>query len=130
MNNPALSKQVIVVRKDLELSKAKFGVQVAHASIWAFLAADRANPAVKDWIETMAPSNVCPIFTKICLVVKNEKELFSIYEKAVNAGLPASLIKDEAYTELEKPEFTACGIGPAWNEEINAITRKLQTYRG
>ncbi|MEK6863038.1 MAG: peptidyl-tRNA hydrolase, partial [Nanoarchaeota archaeon] len=57
-------KQVILVRKDLKLSKGKLSAQCAHASVEAVLRSDKEK--VNEW----------RIFSKkVILKVKDEKEL-------------------------------------------------------
>jgi PTH2 family peptidyl-tRNA hydrolase len=66
------------------------------------------------------------VFTKICVSVNSEQELLDIYEKAKNAGLPCTLIKDAGFTEFNGvPTYTAVAIGPDEVEKIDAITKNL-----
>ncbi|WP_291909508.1 aminoacyl-tRNA hydrolase [Chitinophaga sp. CB10] len=123
-------KQVIVMRKDLNMRKGKMIAQGAHASM-AFLTRQAViegntlhtplrNPEeVQEWISLG--------FTKICLSVDSEEELVRIYEQAVADGLIASLITDSGYTEFGGvPTKTCCAIGPNRNEEIDRITKELK----
>lgn len=53
----------------------------------------------------------------------------SIYEKAKEKGLICSLIKDSGRTEFGGVEtITCCAIGPAWSDELEGITDKLQLF--
>lgn len=116
-------KQVIVIRKDLNMRKGKMIAQGAHASMKVFL--DRGylwessacgffglkpkigfeippkklTPEMIEWIEG--------IFTKICVSVDSEKELLDVYNKAKTADLPCALIEDSGATEFK---FTLCKI--------------------
>jgi PTH2 family peptidyl-tRNA hydrolase len=67
-------------------------------------------------------------FTKICVYVNSEQELLDIHQKAVDAGLPASLIKDAGFTEFKEPTFTSVAIGPDDPEKIDLITGQLPLY--
>ncbi len=127
-----ISKQVIVMRKDLNMRKGKMIAQGAHASMKAILdimikvpAEDEKTlyyddkPALKDWIEGR--------FTKICLSVDSEQELLDVYEKAKEASLICALIQDAGLTEFGGvPTYTCCAIGPEWSEKIDEITGHLK----
>jgi len=109
-------KQVIVVRTDLKMGKGKLAVQVAHASIAAFLEAGFF--AKRKWLAQG--------MKKVVLKVGSEKELLELYEKARKKKLPCALIKDAGLTQLEPGTVTALGIGPAEDEKIDEITGGLK----
>jgi len=128
------SKQVIVLRKDLNMRKGKFVSQGAHAAVKALLdigtivpdeSGSRTltipigkNTSIEDWL--------LGAFTKITVYVNSEQELMEIYGKAVKAKLPAALITDAGRTEFNGvPTRTGCCIGPAWSDEIDDITASL-----
>lgn len=112
-------KQVIVLRKDLNMRKGKMVAQGAHASTRAFVAATKMYPAAAhEWYEGLA--------TKIGVGVDSEAELWEAYTKAVQAGLPAAMIKDAGLTEFKEPTNTAVAIGPAPAEHIDPITGHLK----
>jgi PTH2 family peptidyl-tRNA hydrolase len=113
-------KQVIVVRTDLEMSKGKLAVQVAHASvIAAFEAYNNYYEWFKEWWESGQK--------KIVLRVPSEKELLELYEKAQRRRLPISLVVDAGLTELPAGTITALAIGPAPDDKIDEITGHLKT---
>jgi len=109
-------KQVIVLRKDLNMRKGKCVAQGSHACLYAYL---QASQEVRDaWIGRQ---------TKICVGVNSEAELVEIYNQAKTAGLPCVLIKDAGLTEFHGVEtLTAVGIGPAEDEEVDKITGELK----
>ncbi|MBS3169246.1 peptidyl-tRNA hydrolase Pth2 [Candidatus Woesearchaeota archaeon] len=108
-------KQVILVRQDLKLPKGKLAAQAAHASVEAVLKSDPKN--VKAWRnEGMA---------KIVLKVKDEKELIAYFQKAKECGLVSSLITDAGRTVVAPGTKTCAAIGPAEEEEIDALTGTL-----
>jgi PTH2 family peptidyl-tRNA hydrolase len=125
------SKQVIVMRKDLNMRKGKMVAQGAHASMKAVLdlMSDKNEKmtlhlgqpgyeAMKDWIEGR--------FTKVCLSVNSEKEMLELYQKAKEKGLICSLITDAGLTEFGGvPTKTCIAIGPNWSNEIDEITGHL-----
>jgi len=126
------SKQVIVMRTDLNMRKGKMVAQGAHASLKAILDKMKYKPqnnalflemedgsALEDWVEGK--------FTKICLGVGSEKDLVEIYNRAKQAGLICSLITDAGLTEFNGvPTKTCCAIGPNWSDEVDVITGDLK----
>jgi len=121
-----LPKQVIVLRKDLNMRKGKMVAQGAHASLAVILDELRKvswnekilPPAVLGWLNGR--------FTKIVVSVDSEQELFDIHRKAQEAGIPCSLIQDAGFTEFKEPTYTAVGIGPEYPEKVDSITGDLK----
>src|SRR5262245_25056436 len=110
-------KQVIVLRKDLNMRKGKMVAQGAHASMKVFFdrlvaSADGAqrtwtvaHPAEQNWIG--GP------FTKVVVGVDSEAALLEVYEKARAAGLLCALVQDAGRTEFGGvPTYTAVAVGP------------------
>ena len=134
-------KQVIVIRKDLNMRKGKMCAQAAHASMKVFF--DRKHfykykdsaeddyevdedycefyisPEEKEWIEGL--------FTKVVVGCNSEIELLFLYNKAVAQQIPCALITDAGLTEFHgKATTTAIAIGPAKSETIDKITGYLK----
>ena len=109
-------KQVIVVRSDLKLSKGKLAAQAAHASLEAYLRAD------KDAISQWEAAGV----KKIVLKVQDLKELMEVYDRLKAAKLKPSLIKDAGHTEVEPGTVTCVGVGPAEENQVDKITGHLK----
>lgn len=107
-------KQIIVVRKDLKLSKGKLAAQVAHAAVEA---AEKSKWK-KEWLKDMQKKSV--------LGCSNLEELMEIYNNAKERGLPVSLIKDAGRTEIPPGTTTCIGIGPAPEEYIDKVTGRLK----
>ena len=122
-------KQVIVMRKDLNLSKGRLVAQGAHASI-AFLTnkmkENISNPEALWWVNlTQAEKEwVYGTFFKICVGVSDEKELLDIGSKAVNEGLNVKYIQETA--GFDEPTFTCLAIGPDYSSKIDPITGYLK----
>jgi peptidyl-tRNA hydrolase, PTH2 family len=127
-------KQVIVMRKDLNMRKGKMIVQGSHASMKVFfdrmwkqydevdclfhLESRSLSDAMIEWFEGT--------FTKICVSVNSEAELLEIYEKTKTANLPIALIEDIGLTEFNGvPTKTCLAIGPDESEKIDIITGHL-----
>ncbi|MCW3462599.1 aminoacyl-tRNA hydrolase [Chitinophaga nivalis] len=123
-------KQVIVMRKDLNMRKGKMIAQGAHASI-AFLTRQAVVEGHTFRTHVRNPEELTEWmtkgFTKICLSVDSEEELERIYQLAVEDGLNATLITDSGLTEFGGvPTKTCCAIGPDLNESIDRITKDLK----
>ncbi|MEM3395741.1 MAG: peptidyl-tRNA hydrolase Pth2 [Thermoplasmata archaeon] len=112
-------KQVMVVRKDLRLSKGKLAVQVAHAAITA---AEHCKKHRKEWFESWFAEGQ----KKVVVEVENLDALLFHYEMAKREGLPVSLIEDAGLTEIPPGTITCIGIGPAPAELVDKITGKLK----
>lgn len=128
-------KQVIVMRHDLQMRKGKMIAQGAHASM-LFLLDDcliqkmslfggrntfitPISEIARYWIENS--------FTKICVRVESEEELFEIHQRALDAGLVSHLVTDKGLTEFDGvPTHTCCAIGPDEAEKIDEITGGLK----
>lgn len=120
-------KQVIVMRKDLNMRKGKMIAQGAHAAVMSLtqlmhfendtLMINNASKELVAWLMTG--------MTKIVVSVNSEHELMELYHKANRAFLPVSLVKDAGKTEFKEPTYTCLAIGPAESEEIDKLTGEL-----
>jgi PTH2 family peptidyl-tRNA hydrolase len=108
-------KQVILVRKDLKLSKGKMATQVGHASVEGVLKSDKDD--VKRWKDQG--------MKKAVLKVADLTELMKYKEQAEDAGLVTGIIVDAGRTELAPGTVTCIVIGPDKEEKIDKITGKL-----
>ena len=129
------TKQVILIRKDLNMRKGKMIAQGAHASMKVLLDLMRkyntdddttvyhlefgGDCALHDWLEGE--------FTKVCLGVGSLMELLSYHDMAAKKGIPCSLITDSGHTEFSgTPTETAVAIGPFDAVAIDEITGGLK----
>ena len=124
------TKQVIVLRKDLNMRKGKMVAQGAHASMKVFF--DRVEycdhgemkingitPQMDVWINGL--------FTKVCVSVNSEDELLAVYEQAKMLGIPCSIIQDAGLTEFGGINtYTAVAVGPDDAEIIDSVTGNLK----
>jgi peptidyl-tRNA hydrolase, PTH2 family len=120
-------KQVIVIRKDLNMRKGKMVAQGAHASMAAILnlARREANDLIIPLDARIEPW-LTGKFTKICVSVNSEAELLAIHEKASANGLVTSLILDAGLTEFGGvPTHTAVAVGPDTAAKVDLITAQL-----
>lgn len=121
------AKQVIVMRKDLNMRKGKMIAQGAHAAMKVLLDRGRLDggtftfsttPALAAWLGGR--------FTKVCVSVDSEAALDDVAARAMAAGLPCAIIVDSGKTEFNGvPTKTCVAVGPAWPAEVDAITGGL-----
>lgn len=129
-------KQVIVMRKDLNMRKGKMIAQGAHASVDALLSLFNCTEAGGKTTFTVTYGEESPLaewlnglYAKICLYVNSEEELVALYHhiQAENPKIPVSMIVDAGLTEFHGRETRTCiGIGPWWADEIDVFTRDLR----
>lgn len=110
-------KQVLVIRKDLNMRKGKMVAQGSHACLKASMSI-LGSRKLADWIEDGQ--------TKICVSVDSLEELLMIHENAKLANLPRAIVLDAGKTEFNQPTYTAVAIGPADDAEIDKITGHLK----
>lgn len=109
-------KQVILVRKDLNMSKGKIAVQCAHASAEAVLKSNKEK--INEWRQ---------FSKKVVLKVDNENDLLRYKKEAEKLKLVTALIRDAGLTEIPENTLTCLAIGPDDDEKIDKITGKLKT---
>lgn len=132
-------KQVIVMRRDLNMRKGKLVAQGAHASVGAFLKlftethqADGSTSLSLQYADdSFLASWLDGTFAKICLYVDSKEDLVNLYRrvKAENPDIPAELVEDAGLTEFHGvPTLTCLAIGPYWSDEINKFTGDLKLF--
>ena len=127
-------KQLIIARKDLNMSSGKLSVQVSHASM-AFLTRmiiNNINPQIRPLQRLFSGTGdyetypitidknlyeqwIADSFTKVLCQAKNKYQLLKAAEMAKNLGMVEGkdyfLIKDNCLTELTPEEIDENGIG-------------------
>ena len=131
-NHDKMVKQVIVIRKDLNMRKGKMCAQAAHSSMKSILG-DRDSY----WIETSDNISI-PLdsylkewlfgnYTKIVVGCDSEEELKYLHLQAIQSMIRTALITDIGLTEFhDVPTYTALAIGPHKADEIDRITGHLK----
>src|SRR5574343_31607 len=129
-------KQVIVVRKDLNMRKGKLAAQVAHASMKVILdkmerrrLGNTKYSEVSFLLEDDEPLDLwlSNRFTKVVVSVDSEKELEDIYNKASALNVPCSYIIDAGLTEFGGvPTATCAAVGPFDPDTIDIICGHLK----
>lgn len=123
-------KQVVVLRRDLKMGAGKASAQAAHASLGCLIGPELLqtgyaisfNQLVKDWINSGQK--------KVCLRVNSEEELLKLeIEVRENTKIPYSIIQDSGKTKFHGvPTYTAIGIGPGYEDDIDKLTKHLKLY--
>ena len=151
-------RQLIIARKDLQMSPGKLAAQVSHASM-AFLTnmVRHGDMGKRMSVETgktdiysirikmrsdIYEDWLCGIFTKTICEAKNRNQLMKAVTIAEEIGLKEEtdffLIKDNCLTELEPEEADGDGVGrtltcigfrPLPDDIAHQISRKYQLYR-
>jgi PTH2 family peptidyl-tRNA hydrolase len=121
------AKQVIVMRKDLNMRKGKMVAQGAHASLKVLLERGQlADGTFAFAVDAPMAAWLSGRFTKVCVGVDSEAALDAIVARARAAGVPCALITDAGATEFHGvPTKTCCAVGPGWIEDVDAITGEL-----
>ena len=112
-------KQVIVVRKDLQMGIGKLVGQACHACLGASEKARRHDASIwKRWLKEGGK--------KVVVKVNSLEELLDLEQEAKKVGLPYDLIVDRGLTQIPPNTPTSLGIGPAKDVMIDRITRNLK----
>ena len=128
-------KQVIVVRRDLNMRKGKMCAQVAHASA-GFLRETcfELRGSYLTWdteylcldIDSTEEQWFTSDYRKVVLHVRTEEELLALAERSRQAGLTTYLQYDGGATEFKGVKTLTClAIGPDYAKKIDPITGKL-----
>jgi len=103
--------------------------QGAHASLKVLVDAGALDAERTTFAMPLTPAAAAWLggrFTKVCVSVDSEAALEAIVEQARAAGVPCALIVDAGKTEFHGvPTKTCCAVGPAWSDEVDAITGGL-----
>jgi len=109
-------KQVIVIRKDLKMSKGKMVAQGSHASLGSYKNTDPKK--IEKWENEG--------YAKVVLKVNTIDDLENLKNKAVSNKIPNFLVVDAGRTELPPSTVTCLGLGPDEDEKIDKLTKDLK----
>jgi PTH2 family peptidyl-tRNA hydrolase len=126
------TKQVIVIRKDLNMRRGKSEAQACHASMKVFFDLSKKidiegkrhmvtplTNAMDKWSSGQ--------FTKISLSCNSEEELIALYNEAKIKNIPCALVEDSGKTEFHGIKTKTCiAIGPDDVNIIDSITGTLK----
>lgn len=122
-------KQVIVVRKDLNMRKGKIAAQVAHAAM-KFLVDNNEAERGDEVIIKLKPEEAMWLtgsFAKVVVGVDSEEQLRNLIFQAEMADIEVHPVIDEGRTEFNGvPTLTCAAFGPCTAAELDKITGKLK----
>ncbi|KAG9392894.1 peptidyl-tRNA hydrolase 2, mitochondrial-like [Carpediemonas membranifera] len=121
-------KMVLVIRRDLKMDKGKVAAQCCHACLGVYRKAVKCalngdtdvGDALAGWL-TFGQ-------TKVTLQVPGADELNNLFDLAVEAGAPATIITDAGRTQIPAGSQTVLAIGPWPVDEVDQITGRLKLY--
>ena len=123
-------KQVIVLRKDLNMRKGKMVAQGGHAVQLAAYPSPTDEDVARGFMIVPLTEHNTPWlrynFKKVCCSAKDEAELLDLYERAKALGIPCSLVTDSGLTEFHGVATnTAIAVGPAHEDIVDLVTKGL-----
>lgn len=134
-------KQVIVMRKDLNMRKGKIAAQACHACVAALVKATATNNGYLDWdfkedkIKCVSKNDryLCDwlndSFTKVCVYVESEEELLKVKEEGDKRHLISVVITDNGLTEFHGEKTITClAFEPLPSDIIDKVTGNLKLY--
>ncbi len=114
-------KQVIILRKDLRMSKGKAAAQASHAAVASALKSKlEKTKEFTLWWNTGQK--------KVILAVDSEEELLNLEQKLKSTGVILVKIDDAGRTQLPPNTTTALGIGPHAQKNVEEITSFLRLF--
>jgi peptidyl-tRNA hydrolase, PTH2 family len=127
-------KQVLVVRKDLNMPRGKQCAQSSHGAVNAFAREAGAHLVqTADGVELRIPLDMeaqawfATDYRKVVLAVHSEAELLALHQQALDAGLRCHLVRDNGLTMFEGVKtYTALALGPHADARIDALTGHLK----
>lgn len=136
-------RQVIIARKDLNMSPGKLAAQCCHASLSFITYPMRETHSNYFSFDTKVFNDwICGIFTKTICEAKNKNQLMKVVEIAKELNLVENkdyfFIRDACLTELEPEEYDENGVGrvltcvgfaPLPDDIAHKISKKFQLYK-
>lgn len=132
------TKQVIVMRTDLNMRKGKMAAQAAHAAM-AFitrrleLSYVQSDSHTTDAYEASVLLSAKEVewldssFTKVCVGIDSEEALLDIYKRADVEEIEAHIIQDNGTTEFGGVlTYTCLALGPDDADRIDELTAHLK----
>ena len=114
-------KQVIILRKDLKMTKGKAAAQASHAAVASAIKSMRERQ--KEFTIWWRNGQ-----TKIILAVESEEELLNLEAKLRRTGVVMAKINDAGRTQLPPGTTTALGVGPHAQMDVERITSNLKLF--
>ncbi len=121
-------KQVVVVRRDLNMRKGKLAAQVAHASMKFIVEGYiRGNDKLETRLNKSEIAWLSDSFTKVVVSCDSEQELLELMSEARRRGVIVHSITDAGRTEFHGvPTLTCASFGPDHSDRIDPVTGHLK----
>jgi peptidyl-tRNA hydrolase, PTH2 family len=125
-------KQVLVVRRDLKMSKGKLAGQAGHA--FSGFLRQYVHRLTLGWAVgnddpnlTEAQIEYCcsPLHRKVVVATENLESLLEIHQMALARSIYSYLVTDAGLTQFDGPTQTCCAIGPETDEVLEGLTGHL-----
>jgi len=112
-------KLVVAVREDLELSRGKLAVQVAHAAVMAALDAKAHH---RRWFGSWVDEGQ----KKVVVRASDVASLKDLRSEARALGLATAWVEDAGLTELPPGTVTCLAVGPGPSALVDQVTGRLK----
>ena len=112
-------KQVIIVRRDVNMGTGKIAAQVAHAAV---MGAEKVKVSRREWFNSWFAAGQA----KVVLKVRSLEELIKVRNLAEDLYLPVVQVQDSGLTQIPPGTITCIGIGPAPSELVDKVTLDLK----
>ncbi len=112
-------KQVIIIRKDLDMGTGKTVAQGAHASLMSYLETIKEHKELAQrWLKEGEK--------KIVLKIDDQEKMERLAAAFKYKGIHCALVSDAGLTQLPRGTMTALGIGPWVSKDLDALTGALK----
>ncbi|MCJ1244049.1 hypothetical protein MMC30_001246 [Trapelia coarctata] len=121
VDNKEECKLVLVVRRDLGMTKGKIAAQCSHATLACytyFMSHAPNSPILKRWRSFGQ--------AKVAVQCKSEEELLTLQAQALSLGLCAQIIHDAGRTQIASGSATVLGVGPGPKGVVDQVTGGLK----
>jgi PTH2 family peptidyl-tRNA hydrolase len=126
----ATTKQVIVMRTDLNMRKGKMAAQAAHASLGAILMLRTKWDTPNDmhlYVPEIVKEWFAHSFTKVVVGIDSEEALVELDTQLSFSGIIHKLIRDNGTTEFHGvPTYTCLAAGPDYSDVLDVFTGHLK----
>lgn len=116
------------------MRRGKEIAQGAHASMMWLVkrlepAGELAQPVLHGRFSEAELTWMCGSFKKVTCQAPNNRQLYSLMQRAEALGVMAHLVTDSGLTEFHgNPTVTAIAIGPDWEDLVDRVTGDLELY--
>ncbi|WP_025909348.1 aminoacyl-tRNA hydrolase [Priestia flexa] len=117
------TKMVIVMRKDLNMTKGKYVAQGSHAALGVVLDIQKSQSVhhhmiLNKWLNES--------YVKVCVFVKSLEELHELNKNAIDQGEAVKLITDNGLTMFNGEKTDTCLAILGYREDVDKLTGHLR----